>query len=82
MISSVISLSSLNLAVRWHFDPRPMQIVSLHSVEPTKHKQPLIVENHSLVECARGERDVEGDSPRPSLQLEVVLMNVVESFES
>ena len=82
MISSVISLSSLNLAVRWHFDPRSMQIVSLHSVEPTKHEQPLIVENHSLVEGARGERDVEGDSPRPSLQLEVVLMNVVESFES
>ena len=33
------------------------------------------------MEGARGEGDVKGDSPRPCLQLEVVLMNVIEAFE-
>ena len=80
-ISSVVRLRGLNLTVGGHFDPRPVQIISLHAIEAAEDEQPLVVQNDRLVESARREGDVEGDAPRPRLQLEIVLVNVIESFE-
>ena len=81
MIASIVSLGCLNLTIRGHFDPRPVQIISLHAIKSTENEQPLIVKNYSLVESTWSEGNVEGDAPRPRLQLKVVLMNVIESFE-
>ena len=67
LLSSIISLSRLNLPVRWHFDPSPMQIIALHSIEATKDEEPLVVQNYRLVERARGKRDIERNASSPGL---------------
>ena len=69
-------------AIGWLLDPCAVQIVSLHAVEATEDEEPLIVENHRLVESSRRGRDVEGDPPSPGLRFKVVLMDVVEALQS
>ena len=81
VVLRVGSMGGLDLAVGRHFDARSMQVVSLHAIEAAKDEEPLVVEDHSLVESARGQRDVEGDAPCPRLQLKVVLMNVIEALQ-
>ena len=58
MISSIVGLGCLNLTIRGHFDPRPVQIISLHAIKSTENEQPLIVKNHGLVESSRSKGDV------------------------
>lgn len=81
IVLSNVGLSRLYLTIWGYFHASSVQIISLHAIEATKNEEPLIVENHSLVESTRCQWDVERDAPSPCLQLEVVLVDVVKSFE-
>lgn len=64
-----------------HFYARSIQIIAFHSVKTTKDKQPLVIEDDCLVKSARCGRNIEWDTPCPSLHLEVVLVNVIKTLE-
>ena len=59
-----------------------MKIVSLHPIEATKDKQPLVVQDNCLVESPRRQRHIKGNAPSPGLKLEIVLMDVVKTLQS
>ena len=55
----------------------PIQVIPLHAIETTEHEE-QIAQNGTLMKCPRRRLQIKTDSARPSLRLEIVLVDVVE----